>query len=219
MGFRYVAADIARDRQERNMSKDPAPGGGMGSKGRAKPRHGFFSDRRGSTALEFAMLAMPFALLVFAILESCISFAGQEVMANVTDDIARQLRTGQLRKANVTEASIKTLICDRMAIMVTTNCPGSGATASLLVDLREYATFADAAAAGFKIVDKEIVLTGTTSTTFTVSPGLAESRNMLRVFYKWPVMTDFLAKQMANLKDGKTLHFASVTWQNEPFDN
>ncbi|AZO26103.1 pilus assembly protein [Mesorhizobium sp. M1B.F.Ca.ET.045.04.1.1] len=201
------------------MSKDPAPGGGMDSKGRAKPRHGFFSDRRGSTALEFAMLAMPFALLVFAILESCISFAGQEVMANVTDDIARQLRTGQLRKANVTEASIKTLICDRMAIMVTTNCPGSEPNASLLVDLREYATFADAAAAGFKIVNKEIVLTGTTSTTFTVSPGLAESKNMLRVFYKWPVMTDFLAKQMANLKDGKTLHFASVTWQNEPFDN
>ncbi|WP_245460395.1 TadE/TadG family type IV pilus assembly protein [Mesorhizobium sp. M1B.F.Ca.ET.045.04.1.1] len=191
----------------------------MDSKGRAKPRHGFFSDRRGSTALEFAMLAMPFALLVFAILESCISFAGQEVMANVTDDIARQLRTGQLRKANVTEASIKTLICDRMAIMVTTNCPGSEPNASLLVDLREYATFADAAAAGFKIVNKEIVLTGTTSTTFTVSPGLAESKNMLRVFYKWPVMTDFLAKQMANLKDGKTLHFASVTWQNEPFDN
>nr|WP_245435826.1 TadE/TadG family type IV pilus assembly protein [Mesorhizobium tamadayense] len=192
----------------------------MDGKARAKPRHGFFSDRRGSTALEFAMLAMPFALLVFAILESCISFAGQEVMANATDDIARQLRTGQIRKADVTEASIKTLICDRLEIMVATNCLGSGSNASLLVDLREYATFADAAAAGFKIVDRDIVLTqGAGSTSFTVSPGLAESKNMLRVFYKWPVMTDFLAKQMANLKDGKTLHFASVTWQNEPFDN
>ncbi|WP_192250118.1 TadE/TadG family type IV pilus assembly protein [Mesorhizobium silamurunense] len=201
------------------MSKDPASEGGMDGKARAKPRHGFFSDRRGSTALEFAMLAIPFALLVFAILESCISFAGQEVMANATDDIARQLRTGQLRKANVTEDSIKKLICDRLEIMVATNCPGSGSNASLLVDLREYPTFADAAAAGFNIQSGEIVLTGTSSTTFTVSPGLAESRNMLRVFYKWPVITDFLAKQMANLKDGRTLHFASVTWQNEPFDD
>ena len=33
------------------------------------------------------------------------------------------------------------------------------------------------------------------------------------------VMTDFLAKSMANLKNNKTLHFASVTWQNEPFDD
>lgn len=201
------------------MSKDPTSGGGMDGKAPAKPRLGFFSDRRGSTALEFAMLAIPFALLIFAILESCISFAGQEVMANATDDIARQLRTGQLKKANVTDASIKTLICDRLAVMVTTNCPGSGSTASLLVDLREYPTFAAAAAAGFKIQDGDIVLTGTSSTSFTVSPGLADTKNMLRVFYKWPVITDFLAKQMANLNYGKTLHFASVTWQNEPFDD
>lgn len=195
------------------MSKDPAPGNGIEST--AKSRHGFFSDRRGSTAMEFALLAMPFALLVFAILESCISFAGQEVMANITDDVARQLRTGQLRKADVTQDSIKQLICTKMSIIVTSNCSDN-----LLVDLREYPTFADAATAGFKIVNGDIVLTqGTNSTTFGVSPGLAESKNMLRVFYKWPVMTDFLAKQMANLNDSKTLHFASVTWQNEPFND
>ncbi|WP_292423450.1 TadE/TadG family type IV pilus assembly protein [Mesorhizobium sp.] len=186
----------------------------MDGKARAKPRHGFFSDRRGSTVIEFALLAMPFALLVFAILESCISFAGQEVMANITDDVARQLRTGQLKKANVTEASIKQQICDGMAIIVTGNC-----LERLQVDLKEYPTFADAATASFKIVNGQIVLTqGTNATTFGVSPGLAETKNMLRVFYKWPVMTDFLAKQMANI-DGDTLHFASVTWQNEPFDN
>ena len=36
----------------------------------------FLGDRRGSTAIEFGILAIPFALLVFAILESCIAFAG-----------------------------------------------------------------------------------------------------------------------------------------------
>lgn len=196
------------------MSKDATSGDGMERKARAKSRPGFLSDRRGSTAMEFAMLAIPFALLVFAILESCISFAGQEVMANITDDVARQLRTGQLQKSNVTELSIKQLICSRLEIMVAKSCPG------LLVDLREYPTFTDAATASFKIVDGDIVLMqGTNSMNFTVSPGLAESINMLRVFYKWPVMTDFLAKSMANLKDGNTLHFASVTWQNEPFDD
>ena len=56
----------------------------------------FSHDREGSTAIEFTMLAIPFSMLVFAILESCISFAAQEVMANATDDVARQLRTGQL---------------------------------------------------------------------------------------------------------------------------
>ncbi|RJT38854.1 pilus assembly protein [Mesorhizobium waimense] len=196
------------------MSRDPAPEDGNRSARRPWFRSRFLGDRRGSTAIEFAMLALPFALLVFAILESCISFAGQEVMANATDDVARQLRTGQLRPADVAGTKLRDLICSRLEIMVAKTCPG------LLVDLREYPTFADAATASFKIVDGEIVLKhGTNATSFAVTPGLAESRNMLRVFYKWPVMTDFMAKSMANLKDGNTLHFASVTWQNEPFDN
>ncbi|MBN9222902.1 MAG: pilus assembly protein [Mesorhizobium sp.] len=192
----------------------------FGSTGQRKmKRIGFFKrfvrDRRGSTALEFALLALPFAMLVFAILESCISFAGQEVMANITDDIARQLRTGQLRPADVAGNKLTNLICDRLEIIVSTDCPQQ-----LLVDLRQYATFADAAQAGFKIQNGDVVLMqGTSSQTFANSPGLAESRNMLRVFYKWPVMTDLMAKSMANLSGGRTLHFASVTWQNEPFNN
>ncbi|TIU67670.1 MAG: pilus assembly protein, partial [Mesorhizobium sp.] len=171
------------------MRGNPAPEDDNRGKGRTRLRSRFSGDRRGSTAIEFAMLALPFALLVFAILESCISFAGQEVMANATDDIARQLRTGQLRPADVSGTKLKDMICAKLEIMVAKNCPG------LLVDLREYPTFADAATASFKIVNGDIVLTqGTNSTSFGVSPGLAESKNMLRVFYKWPVMTDFMAR-------------------------
>lgn len=182
---------------------------------RARSFRRFVRDRRGATALEFALLALPFALLVFAILESCISFAGQEVMANITDDVARQLRTGQLRPADVAGTKLTTLICGKLQIIVSTDCPQQ-----LLVDLREYTTFADAATASFQIQNGDVVLMqGTNSQPFANTPGLAESKNMLRVFYKWPVMTDLMAKSMANLSGGRTLHFASVTWQNEPFGN
>jgi Flp pilus assembly protein TadG len=168
----------------------------------------FVGDRRGH-ALEFVMLALPFSFLVFAILESCISFAGQQVMANITDDVARQIRTGQLRPADVTEAKLKTLICDRLEVIVATGCPG------LYVDLREFPTFAAAAAIKIKLTAaRDLDTTG-----FAVSPGPSMSKNMLRVFYKWPVMTDFMRKMMSNLADNKTLHFATVTWQNEPFDD
>ncbi|OQM74793.1 pilus assembly protein TadE [Pseudaminobacter manganicus] len=186
--------------------------------GRFKPRRDklsrrFVSERNGSTAIEFAMLAIPFSLLVFAILESCISFAGQEVMANATDSVARQLRTGQL-PSSVDKTQLKQLICDKMEVMVAKGCPG------LMVDLRHFGTFTDAAQAGYRIANGEIQLTqGSNETSFKVDPGPASSKNMLRVFYKWPVITDFLSKSMSDLKDGKALHFASVTWQNEPFDN
>ena len=169
----------------------------------------FARNREGSTAIEFVALAIPFSLLVFAILESCISFAAQEVLANATDDVARQLRTGQLKAAAVTATSLKKLICDRLDIVVAQGCP------DLVVDLREFPTFAAAAAVKFKLTsDKDIDTTG-----FDVKPGKSMSKNMLQGLLRWPVMTDFMSKSMSNLKGGKTLHYAAITWQNEPFDD
>lgn len=169
----------------------------------------FARDEDGAVAVEFAALAVPFSMLMFAILESCVSFAGQQILVNATDDIARQLRTGQLKAAEVTETSLKAAICDRLEIIVASGCPG------LVVDLRQFATFEDAAKVRVKLTaDKDIDTTG-----FDVDPGPSLSKNMLRVFYRWPVITDYMRKSMSNLKDGHTLHFATVTWQNEPFDD
>ncbi|MBO6717819.1 MAG: pilus assembly protein [Rhizobiaceae bacterium] len=169
----------------------------------------FGVNRDGSAAIEFAALAIPFALLVFAILESCIAFAAQQVVANATDDIARQLRTGQIKAADVTETSLKTLVCGRIDVIVSSGCPG------LEVDLREFATFAAAAQVRVKIGSDGDIDTSD----FAVDPGPSMTKNMLRVFYRWPVMTDLMRKSMSNLKDGKTLLFATATWQNEPFDD
>jgi Flp pilus assembly protein TadG len=178
----------------------------------------FLRDRSGSTAIEFAALAIPFALLVFAILESCISFASQEVMANATDDVARQLRTGQIKAADLSDdVKLKNLICGKLSIMAGQEC-----TTRLSVDLRSYDTFADAAKMSFTITDGDIELTKNGKKDpkqFVVEPGVSTTKNMLRVFYKWPVITDFMAKSMANLDDNSTLHYASVTWQNEPFND
>lgn len=170
---------------------------------------GFGRNRKGSVAIEFTMLVLPFSLLVFAIFETGISFAGQQLLANVTDDVARQYRTGQIKPTDLTHDQLKKRICDRLEIVVSAGCPG------LEVDLRQYATFADAAKERIRFTpDGDIDTTG-----FRVTPGQSMSKNMLRVYYRWPVITDFLRKGMSNLKDGKTLHFATATWQNEPFDD
>jgi hypothetical protein len=101
-----------------------------------------------------------------------------------------------------------------MEIIVAKGCP------DLFVDLQAYDTFALAA---------KVKVTFTAggpgekhdldASSFVVKPGGALTKNMLRVFYKWPVITDFMSAAMSNLKGGKTLHFATVTWQNEPFDD
>lgn len=169
----------------------------------------FRGNRKGSVAIEFTALIIPFSLLVFAILESCISFAAQQLMANAADDVARQFRTGQIKAAGMTEDKLEALICDRIEIVVSDGCPG------LIVDLRQFDTFAEAAELRIEMTEGGDLDTSE----FDVDPGKSMSKNVLRVFYRWPVMTDFLRKSMSNLPDGNTLHFATVTWQNEPFDD
>ncbi|MBB6469683.1 pilus assembly protein [Aminobacter carboxidus] len=170
----------------------------------------FMRNQSGSTAIEFAVLAIPFSLLVFAILESCIAFAGQQVLANAADEVARQLRTGQEKAAGFTEEKLKDQICAKLQVLVSKDCK-----AQLVVDLRSYPTFADAAKVKLKLTsDRDIDTTG-----FAVTPGPSMSKNMLQVIYKWPVITDFMRASMSNLKDGKTLQYATVTWQNEPFND
>lgn len=167
----------------------------------------FLRNRKGATAIEFSILAIPFCLLVFAILESSISFAAQQVMANAGDNVARQLRTGQLRPSAINEAKLKELICDKLEIIVADGCPG------LAVDLREFSTFDAASKVRIKLTaDKDI-----DTSDFNVNPGGALTINMLRVFYRWPVMTDLMRSSMSNLKDGKTLLFSTITWRNEPY--
>ncbi len=179
-------------------------------------RRGFFArflrNRSGSTAIEFTLLSIPFAALVFAILETCISFAGQQLLSNATDDIAREIRTGQLKPGpDLSATALETKICDRLKVIVSaTDCPEA-----IEVDLREFTTFEAAAAVRIKLTaDRDI-----DTSDFDVDPGLSQSKNMLRVFYRWPVITDFMSKLVSNLKGGKTMHFATVTWQNEPFDD
>ena len=169
----------------------------------------FVRDENGAIAIEFVALAVPFSVLIFAILESSVSFAGQQVLVNAADNIARQFRTGQIKPADVNQVKLKNLVCEELKIIVASGCPG------LEIDLRQFATFEDAAKLRIKYTAGGDIDTSD----FKVDPGPSLSKNTLRIFYRWPVMTDFMRKSMSNIGSGYTLQFATVTWQNEPFDD
>ncbi len=169
----------------------------------------FARDENGAIAIEFVALALPFSMLVFAILESSVSFAGQQVLVNAADNIARQFRTGQIKAADTNEVMLRNLVCGELKIIVAAGCPG------LEIDLRQFATFEDAAKLRIKYTAGGDIDTSD----FKVDPGPSLSKNTLRLFYRWPVMTDVMRKSMSNIGSGYTLQFATVTWQNEPFDD
>lgn len=167
----------------------------------------FVKDRRGSTAVEFVLLAGPFLALVFAIIESSVSFAAHQVTANAVEDLARDLRTNTMKQADATPANVRNYICDKINILVANGCP------ELYIDLKTYAKYGD--------VPVTIPLAGGDLNTsgFAIAPGGAKTINQLRVFYKWPYYTDFISAKLAELPGGKTLIYATSTWENEPYQD
>ena len=72
----------------------------------------------GTAAIEFALLAFPFFLLIFATIEAFIAFAGEQLLENAVDTMARQVRTGQAK--NLSEEEFRTKFCAEISLMI--NC-------------------------------------------------------------------------------------------------
>ena len=152
-------------------------------------------------------MAIPFLTLIFAILESCLSFGTQQLMANAADRISRDVRTGRLKAASLSGNKLHELMCDGISLMAPDGCP------DMTVDLNTYTSFAN--------VPKSIPFNaaGDINTNgFTVNPGGPSTINHMRVYYRWPIWTDFLRQSMSNMPGNKTLLLTSATWRNEPFD-
>ncbi|RCS25020.1 pilus assembly protein [Phyllobacterium salinisoli] len=167
--------------------------------------HAFRRDRSGTTAIEFAVLIFPFLLLIFSVIEICVSFMGQQLLSDATDRIARQLRTGELKATDVAGGNLHDLICDRLAIFVPSGCP------ELTANLQTYPSYS--------IVPKSDIIdaAGRLRGGDIVDPGGPGSINQLNVLYRWPLLTDIMRRQMNSTGDGKLPLFATNTWQNEPF--
>ncbi|WP_188823302.1 TadE/TadG family type IV pilus assembly protein [Brucella endophytica] len=166
----------------------------------------FRRDRKGTTAIEFSFLILPFLLLLFSIIEVCVSFMGQQLLSNAVDRAARQLRTGELRAADVQGTKLRDLICDQIEILIPSGCPG------LSVNLQSYQTFVSVPKSGI------VNAAGQLSLGNRVDPGEALSINQLNALYRWPLLTDIMRRQLsAANSDGTWPLFATNTWQNEPF--
>lgn len=64
---------------------------------------GFPSAREGATAVEFALIGLPFFLLIAAITETALAFFAGQVLDNAVSGAARQLYTGQFQAARAAD--------------------------------------------------------------------------------------------------------------------
>jgi Flp pilus assembly protein TadG len=161
--------------------------------------------RAGSAAIEFAMIAPVFFMLLMGIMENGIIYFAGATLQNATDDVSRQIRTGQAQAAGMTQQQFRTAICNEIA-------PLLACDSNLQIDVESYN---DYSTAGF--APPTDAAGNLKATLNNYVPGTACNVVLVRTFYTWKVITPMLSPFLTNITGGYHLVSATSAFRNEPF--
>jgi Flp pilus assembly protein TadG len=164
----------------------------------------FRRNRKGTAAVEFALVAPIFFGVLFAIIELALVFFASQILETVTQDTSRLIMTGQAQNAAYTQATYKNAVCAKLTVMF--DCVNG-----ISIDVQSYPTFAsvniaDPIDAGKNFVPPNNYLPG--------GPG---DIVVVRMFYKWPLFVTGLGFNVANIGSNQRLLTATAAFQNEPY--
>lgn len=197
----------------------PAPRRGRLMQGLARWR----KDQRGTTALEFGMVAGPFLAFAFSITGLGLYWFATSQINHAVSTASRQIRTGAAQRENKTVAEFKQLVCDALANFGSCND-------NLQVHVQSFDQWSDVSP--INCIDSANDGTGlrptagSASDSLTLSAGGASEVVMVTACYKWELAESmpwlFLA---AKKPDGTTptlggaaLIQATSIFRTEPYE-
>lgn len=163
----------------------------------------FFRDTRGAAAVEFALLAVPFLTIVFAVLEVAFMFFIDSTLDSALQRAARHVRTGTAAANNWTLATFKKDVCNEMVYAF-------GCTNNLRIVTT---VMADLSTAQYV----SPVSNGVISVTESFSPGETSDYMLIQAFLPWDSMLGFAGIKSHTLADGTYVLSAAALFRNEPF--
>ena len=193
----------------------------------ARPKPGSWSafrrSRDGSAAMEFALLAIPYFMVIFAIIETFVAFAAEELVSNGVDTVSRQMRTGQItfnlgRTTDVADVkAFRQRFCNEVSILIQCSATEIATPDKLWLDVRTVTNFSD--------IPTTIPMnaTGLDTTAMQYNPGGSGTKNMVRAYYKWQVITDLVRPYITPYRTTtgarltEYLIVATAAFQNEQY--
>lgn len=169
-------------------------------------------DRRGATAVEFAIVAPVFLALVFSILEAGYFFFVTSAVDQAAARAARVIRTGQAQSAAtpISRAEFFDKVCEVVDLFG--NC-----NTQLTVDVARYSSFAelaaDATAPTCRDADDDAV------NALPYSPGAERDIVRVRICYLHKSFNPALGLNLAQAADGSRKVISVTIFRNEPFNS
>lgn len=188
--------------------RKPATASGANKQRHAPARRNFVRDEGGTTAIEFALLGVPFFAIIGAIIETSLVFFAGQVLDSAVHDSARLIRTGQAQTAGYNLANFRTAICDGLY--------GLFDCSQLRINVSVVNTFSSAT------VTVPVSPSCTSSScAWTLNEAYAAGSGsdiiLVQAYYKWPTIIQFGGFNLQNLGDGSRLLAGIRVFQNEPF--
>ena len=165
-------------------------------------------ERKGATAVEFALVGMPFLMLLMAITELSMIFLVSTGLDNATAMAAREIRTGNFQNGGaVDKAAFRSLVCQNLPPLP------NPCEQNMYVDVETFNTFSDLAA------DMSQPSGAFDETKTCFSPGQARDIVKVYVYYRWPLITPLMNEAFADAGGGKRLLRSVAVFRNEPYDD
>jgi Flp pilus assembly protein TadG len=161
-------------------------------------------DRQGTAAVEFSLIALPFLILAFGIIEIGCIFWGNYELDNLTTSAARIIRTGEAQSGNLSQAQMVERICGDAVVL--TNC-----ATKLKISVQTFNNFA--AVTGPSVKDNE----GNLQKSFPYQPGGPSQVVLVTSFYEWRIIGPTSLALLSNIASGNRLLQSSAVIQTEPF--
>ena len=165
-------------------------------------------DQRGTTAVEFALLALPFFSIVGAILETSVVFLSSQVLESAVQDTGRLIRTGQAQGVIMSTDDFRSRVCDRVYGLF-------GDCSGMHIEVQTINEFDAVAISAPVDWSCEVNCQWTRPETYT--SGDASSIVVIQVYYKWPIILSLGDMTLANLAGQKRLLASSTVFRNEPY--
>jgi Flp pilus assembly protein TadG len=167
----------------------------------------FRRNRNAAAALEFALVAPVFLVLLFAILETALMFFAGQVLETVTQQSARTILTGQAQSNNY-------VLSDFLNKVVCKQIPGLFSCANLSVDVKSYSSFSTITFSNQLDAQGNFI-----SNNLQYNPGGPSCIVVVRVFYPWQLFVTRLGYNISNMANNQRLLIATAAFRNEPFPN
>lgn len=177
----------------------------------------FHADQHGATAVEFALVALPFFVMMMGIMTVGMQYLTLHSLEHAVSEASRQIRTGQAQKAGLTVDDFRQIVCNEAE-------PFVACDSRLVMHIRSGERFQDLIPAARCFVDGGMApATGGAPGDSIVNAVGEESRKVsITACYDWELGAQ-LWRQIWTLisptpvEAGRTILSAATVLQTEPY--